>query len=173
MRKFLLLSFLCVVAAHAWTQDRSVSGRVTSAEDNSPVPGANVVLKGTTNGTVTDSDGRFTLSVPTTAGTLVFSFIGLQTQEVAINDRAQIDVTLVLDATQLSEVIVTASGIQRDVKSLGYGVERVGGDKISQLSEPDPLRALSGKIAGVNIIGSSGAAGSATRITIRGSSSLL
>jgi TonB-linked SusC/RagA family outer membrane protein len=173
MRKFLLLSFLCVVAAHAWAQERSVSGKVLSAEDNVPIPGVNIVLKGTTSGTVTDSNGAYTISVPADGGTLVFSFIGLQTQEIIVGERSQIDVSLVLDATQLSEVIVTAAGIQRDVKSLGYGVERIGGDKVSQVSEPDPLRALSGKVAGVNIIGSSGAAGSATRITIRGSSSLL
>lgn len=173
MRKFLLLSFLCVVAAHAWSQDRNVSGRVISAEDNAPIPGVNVIVKGTTNGTVTDAEGRYSLLAPANGGVLVFSFIGLQTQEVTIGERSVVDVSLVSDATQLNEVIVTASGIQREVKSLGYGVERVGGDKVSQVSEPDPLRALSGKIAGVNIIGSSGSAGSATRITIRGSSSLL
>jgi TonB-dependent SusC/RagA subfamily outer membrane receptor len=122
---------------------------------------------------VTDSEGRYALSIPASGGILVFSFIGLQTMETEVGARSIIDVSLASDATQLNEVIVTAGGIQREVKSLGYGVERVGGDKVSQVSEPDALRAMSGKIAGVNIIGSSGAVGSATRITIRGNSSLL
>lgn len=169
--KFVALLFLIGISASA--QDRTVTGRVTSSEDGSAIPGVNVVLKGTTSGTVTDSEGRYSISIPSGGGTLVFSFIGLQTQEIETGDRSQVNVALVSDATQLSDVIVTATGIKREVRSLGYGVERIGGDKVTQVSEPDPLRALSGKIAGVNIIGSSGAAGSATRITIRGSSSLL
>jgi TonB-linked SusC/RagA family outer membrane protein len=176
MKRFLQLKLLALfllygIAANA--QDRTVSGKVTSAEDGSSIPGVNVLLKGTTTGSVTDSEGRYNLSIPSTGGILVFSFIGLQTLETEIGERTVIDVSLSSDATQLNEVIVTASGIKREVKSLGYGVERVGGDKVSQVSEPDPLRAMSGKIAGVNIIGSSGSVGSATRITIRGSSSLL
>jgi TonB-linked SusC/RagA family outer membrane protein len=174
MRKILLLGFLFMgFSATLFAQDRTVSGKVTGSDDGLPIPGVNVVLKGTTAGTVTDADGAYKLTLPTAGGTLVFSFIGMQTQEIAIGDQTVVDVTLLSDVSQLGEVVVTAAGIQREVKSLGYGVERVGGDKVSQVSEPDPLRAMSGKIAGVNIIGTSGSAGSATRITIRGNSSLL
>ncbi|MEQ8926744.1 MAG: TonB-dependent receptor plug domain-containing protein, partial [Fulvivirga sp.] len=176
MKKFLLLSFMLMFAfafSDSWAQERTVSGKVTSIEDGSSLPGVNVVLKGTTTGTVTDIDGNFKLSVPSDGGTLVFSFIGLATEEVAIGSRSVIDIQMSPDVQQLSEVVVTAVGIQREAKALGYGVERVGGDKLSAVSEPDPLRAMQGKVAGVNIGGSSSAPGSATRITIRGNSSLL
>lgn len=176
MKKYLLLCFMLMFAftfSDSWAQERTVSGKVTSAEDGSTLPGVNVVLKGTTTGTVTDIDGNYKLSVPDNGGVLVFSFIGLASQEVSIENRSVIDVQMTSDVTQLSEVVVTAVGIQREAKALGYGVERVSGDQVQQVSEPDPLRAMQGKIPGVNITSSSSAAGSATRITIRGNSSLL
>ncbi|MEQ8924887.1 MAG: carboxypeptidase-like regulatory domain-containing protein, partial [Fulvivirga sp.] len=176
MKKYLLFAFMLMFAfafSDSWAQERTVSGKVTSIEDGSSLPGVNVVLKGTTTGTVTDIDGNFKLNVPSDGGTLVFSFIGLATEEVAISSRSVIDIQMSPDVQQLSEVVVTAVGIQREAKALGYGVERVGGDKLSAVSEPDPLRAMQGKVAGVNIGGSSSAPGSATRITIRGNSSLL
>jgi TonB-linked SusC/RagA family outer membrane protein len=176
MKKFLLLSFMLMFAftfSDSWAQERTVSGKVTSIDDGSTLPGVNVVLKGTTTGTVTDIDGNYKLSVPSDGGTLVFSFIGLATEEVAIGVRSIIDIQMSQDIQQLSEVVVTAVGIQRETKALGYGVERVDGKKVQQVSEPDPLRALSGKVPGLSITGSSSAPGSATRITIRGNSSLL
>jgi TonB-linked SusC/RagA family outer membrane protein len=157
----------------AFAQDRTVSGRVSSTEDDSPLPGVNVVLKGTTVGTATDADGRYSLSVPASGGALVFSFIGLESKEIEIGDRSIVDVSLALDVTQLSEVVVTAVGIQKEKRALGYSVENVSSSKLQQVAELDPLRALQGKVAGVNIGGSSGAPGSSTRITIRGNSSLL
>jgi TonB-linked SusC/RagA family outer membrane protein len=174
MSKFLRASILFfMLAATAWAQERTVSGRVTSLEDGSVLPGVNVVLKGTTTGTVTDVDGNFRLSIPANGGALVFSFIGLQTQEVVVGERTTVDVQLSLDVTQLGEVVVTAVGIQREKKALGYSVENVSGSKIQAISEPDPLRGLQGKVAGVNITGSSGIGGSATRITVRGNTSFL
>ncbi|MFZ5973450.1 MAG: SusC/RagA family TonB-linked outer membrane protein [Bacteroidota bacterium] len=173
MKKFLLLCFSFVfVASAAWAQERVVSGRVTSSDDGSALPGVNVVLKGTTNGTVTDAEGNFKLNVPASGGSLVFSFIGLQTQEVAIGDRSVIDVSLGLDVTQLTEVVVTAVGIEREKKALGYSVAGVNAENIAQRSEVDPLRALQGKMPGVNIVGGGGAPGQSTKINIRGASSL-
>jgi TonB-linked SusC/RagA family outer membrane protein len=175
--KRLLLSFVGIAlvfcSLQTFAQERTVSGRVTSTEDGSPLPGVNVVLKGTTTGTATDAEGRYSLSVPATGGALVFSFIGLESKEIAIADRSTIDVSLALDVTQLSEVVVTAVGIQKEQRALGYSVEKVSASKLQQVGELDPLRALQGKVAGVNIAGSSGAPGSSTRITIRGNSSLL
>jgi TonB-linked SusC/RagA family outer membrane protein len=173
MKKFLLLCFSFAIALSVHAQERLITGKVTSTEDGSILPGVNVLIKGTTNGTTTDASGTYRLTIPANGGTLVFSFIGLQTQEVLIGERTVIDLQLFPDIQQLSEVVVTAVGIQREAKALGYGVEKVSGSKMQQVSEPDPLRALQGKIAGVNITGSSGAAGSATRITIRGNNSLL
>lgn len=173
MKKFLQLCFSFVfVASSVLAQERVVSGKVTSTEDGSSLPGVNVVLKGTTNGTVTDADGNFKLNVPAGGGSLVFSFIGLQTQEIPIGDRSVVDVSLGLDVTQLTEVVVTAVGIEREKKALGYSVAGVNADKIAQRSEVDPLRALQGKMPGVNIVGGGGAPGQSTKINIRGASSL-
>jgi TonB-linked SusC/RagA family outer membrane protein len=156
----------------ALAQERTVKGKVTSAEDGSGLPGVNVVVKGTTNGTVTDAEGNYKINVPSDGGSLVFSFIGLATSEVAIGDRSTIDVSLASDVQQLSEVVVTAAGIEREKKALGYSVASVSGASMQQRSEPDPLRALQGKMPGVNISGAGGAPGQSTRINIRGFSSL-
>ena len=176
MRNFLRFSFVLVAffMMHlVQAQERTISGKVTTAEDGSPIPGVNVIYKGTTVGTVTDFDGNYKLTVPSDDGTLVFRFIGLRTREIQIGNQSVIDVALAADVTQLSEVVVTAVGIEREARALGYSVENVDGDKMQQVSEPDALRALQGKVPGVNITGSSGAPGSSTRITIRGNSSLL
>jgi len=172
MRKFLLISFLCLLhVSVVWAQERTVTGKVTAAEDGSPLPGVNVVIKGTTVGTVTDANGGYQLAVPATSSTLVFSFIGLVTQEIDIGGRTTIDLFMTQDITQLGEVVVTAAGIERQTKALGYTVANIGGDKIAQRSEPDVLKSLQGKVPGVNVMSSSGAPGSATRITIRGNKS--
>lgn len=175
MKKYLLLCFACAYFTYGQVsaQERTLSGRVTSSEDGSPLPGVNIVLKGTALGTVTDVSGNYRMNVPETGGTLVFSFIGLSTLEVEIGERSVVDVQMSQDVTQLGEVVITAVGIEREKKALGYSVESVSGNKVQQVSEPDPLRALSGKVPGVTITGSSGAPGSSTRINIRGNSSLL
>jgi TonB-linked SusC/RagA family outer membrane protein len=172
MKKFLLTCFALVFALSLWAQERTITGKVASAEDGTPLPGVNVVVKGTTNGTVTDADGNFSLSIPNSGAALVFSFIGLQTQEVLIGERSVVDVTLSLDVQQLSEVVVTSLGIEREKKALGYAVATVNSENIMQRSEPDPLRALQGKMAGVNIVGGGGAPGQSTKINIRGMSSM-
>ena len=174
MRKVLLmsLSVLCAFAS-VFAQDRVVSGRITALDDGTPLPGVNVVLKGTTSGTVTNVDGAYSLSVPNEGGTLVFSFIGLATRELEIGSRSVIDIQMAQDVTQLSEVIVTAVGIEREKKALGYAVTEVSGDQVQLKAESDVIRTLTGKIPGVNIQGSSGAPGASTNINIRGNSSVL
>src|SRR5690606_16800548 len=102
-----------------------VSGQVTDAEDGSGLPGVNVVLQGTTNGTVTDANGDYTLTVPSETGTLVFTFVGMATQEVQISGRTRIDVALKTDVSQLSEVVVTALGIERNRNELPYAAQEV------------------------------------------------
>jgi len=173
MRKYLLLTFMCFVSASGLVQaqERSVTGRVSSTDDDEPLPGVNVVIKGTTIGTVTDVNGMYRINVPPDGTTLQFSFIGLKSQEIDIGTRDVIDIKMINDVQQLGEVVVTAAGISREVKGLGYSVEHVDGDKVSQKSEPDALRALQGKVPGVNILSTSGAPGSSTRITIRGNKS--
>ena len=168
MRRILPVLFVLAGLTLAHGQERTISGRVTSLEDGSAMPGVNVVLKGTTIGTVTDVDGNYRLSAPASGGVLTFSFIGLATEEVEIGTRSVIDVVMSPDITQLSEIVVTAQGLERDVRSLGYATQNVTGDIIAQRSEPNVLNTLQGKVAGVNIISSSGAPGASTNINIRG-----
>jgi len=172
MKKLLLFFGFSLVVCFSMAQERTVSGNVTSVEDGSSLPGVNVILKGTTTGTVTDVDGNYKLSVPSGGGTLVFSFIGLATEEVEIGSRSVIDIQMSADIQQLSEVVVTAVGIEREKKALGYSVASVESDQVRQRSEPDPLRAIQGKMPGVVITGSNGAPGSSSKINIRGMSSL-
>jgi TonB-linked SusC/RagA family outer membrane protein len=175
MRKFLLLSFMLMFAftfSDSWAQERTVSGKVTSIEDGATLPGVNVVLKGTTTGTVTDIDGNFKLSVPSEGGTIVFSFIGLATEEVAIGARSVIDIQMSPDVKQLSEVVVTAFGQEREKKALGYSVQNLSGDNITKAKETNIVNSLSGQIAGVQVTNGSGSAGSSSRIVLRGASSL-
>jgi TonB-linked SusC/RagA family outer membrane protein len=172
MKKFLLTCFSLVFVLYSFAQERTVSGKVTSAEDGLPLPGVNVVIKGTTSGTATDASGNYTLSVPSADAVLVFSFIGVETQEVPVGERTVVDVQMALDVQQLSEVVVTAVGIEREKKALGYSVASVGSQNLQQRSEVDPLRALQGKMAGVNITGAGGSPGQSTKINIRGMSSL-
>ncbi|MEM8965910.1 MAG: SusC/RagA family TonB-linked outer membrane protein [Bacteroidota bacterium] len=167
-----LLGCLVLTINGAYAQS-VVSGRVTSTEDGSALPGVNVIVKGTSSGTVTDIDGNYRLNVPPDGSILTFSFIGFQSQDVEIGNQSSVSIALLPDTRQLSEVVVTAIGIERDERALGYSVETLQGEKIQQVSEPDPLRALQGKVPGVNISSSTGAPGSATRITIRGQSSFL
>lgn len=173
MKKFLLVCFSIVfVASVAWAQERVVSGKVASAEDGTGLPGVNVVLKGTTNGTVTDADGNYKLNVPSSGGSLVFSFIGLTTSEVAIGDKQVVDIQLGLDVKQLTEVVVTAQGIVREKRALGYAVTTIGDKMIAERPEADVSRILQGKVPGVNITSTGGVSGTGTNITIRGYSTL-
>lgn len=169
MKKFLLLCFSFVfVTSMVWAQERVVSGRVTAQEDGSSLPGVNVVLRGTTNGTVTDTDGNYKLSVPATGGTLVFSFIGLATQEIEIGERSVIDMGMTLDSKQLTEVVVTGQGFAKEKKALGYAVARVGQEAIAARPVNDVGRILMGKIPGVTINPTGGTAGTGSAINIRG-----
>jgi TonB-linked SusC/RagA family outer membrane protein len=172
MKKCLLTCLSLVFVLAAFAQERTVSGKVTSAEDGVPLPGVNVVIKGTTSGTATDADGNYTLSVPSSEAVLVFSFIGVKTEEIVVGQRTIIDLAMTMDVQQLSEVVVTAMDIAREKKGLGYAVASVNAQNIQQRSEVDPLRTLQGKVAGVNIIGAGGAPGQSTKINIRGMSSL-
>lgn len=171
MKKSLLLCFSFAFVLSAWAQDRVVSGKVTSAEDGTTLPGVNVVLKGTTNGTVTDSDGNFKLTVPASGGTLIFSFIGLQKQEIVIGERSVVDVALGLDIQQLSEVIVTGYGSQLKQELTG-NIARVKGSEIANVPLPTVDAALQGRAAGVYVNSQSGKLGQAVTVRVRGTSSI-
>ncbi|MEJ1240666.1 SusC/RagA family TonB-linked outer membrane protein [Chryseolinea sp. T2] len=173
MRRILLgclVTLFTFCAADVLAQ-RNVTGRVTSAEDGSGLPGVNVVVKGSTSGTVTDADGSYSLSVPEGGNVLVFTFIGLKSQEIDIAGRAVVDANLAADVTQLSEVVVTALGIERNKNELGYAAQQVSGDKITAARGTNFVNSLSGKVSGVDIKASNTMGGS-TNVVIRGYKSL-
>jgi TonB-linked SusC/RagA family outer membrane protein len=174
MKKFLLVCFSFVFALSAWAQDRVVSGKVTSPENGGEaLPGVNVVLKGTTNGTVTDVSGLYKLTVPATGGTLVFSFIGHETQEIAVGDRTTVDVTMATDTKVFDEVVVTTQGIQREAKTLGYSVATVKGDLINQAKVTNLAAALSAKVSGLQINQVNNGVNGGVRVVLRGNRSFL
>ncbi len=170
MKNVILLLFFALTTTWSFSQ-RTVSGTIVD-DTGEALIGANILVKSTEVGTISDIDGKFTLDVPADASTLVISYTGYGTQEIDISNTSEVIVTL-LAGEFLDEVVVTALNIARQDRSLGYAVSVVSGDQVEQKAEPDVLRALQGKIPGVNISGSSGAPGSATRITIRGTSSFL
>lgn len=173
MRKILLVFlFVFVFASFVRAQERTVSGKVTATEDATSLPGVNVLLKGTNVGTVTDADGNFKLTIPASGGSLVFSFIGLETTEIPIGDRSVVDVSLGSDVTQLSEVVVTGVGVATDKRRLAISVESVSGDKLPSLPSASIDQALVGKIAGAQIMSASGSPGSPVSIQLRGINTL-
>ena len=171
--KLFLASLLAVMSLSAYSQTVTVKGTVTDASNGEPLFGAAVVVKGSSSSyALTDERGAFSVST-SSKGVLVVSNLGFQTQEVSVDGRTHIDITLEPDLQYLDEVVVTAVGIQRSERSLGYSVTKVSSDEAVLKAEPDLLRSLDGKIAGVQISAPSGDAGGATRVTIRGNSSFL
>ncbi len=164
------LLFMLLCLPDVWAQS-TVSGKVTSSESGESLPGVNVIVKGTTVGTVTDIEGNYNLSVPAGEDSLSFTFIGFASQDVAIGGRSTIDVQMGADVQQLSEVVVTALGIERQKNELPYAAQEVEGEKISQTRESNFVNSLSGKVAGLNIKQNNSLGGS-TNVTIRGAKSL-
>ena len=147
-----------------------VKGKVVD-KGGEAIIGANILVKGTSTGAVTDLDGNYTLSVSPNA-TLVFSYIGMKSQTVAVNNRKQIDVTLEDEAKAIDAVVVTALGIKRSEKALSYNVQKVDNSALTKVKEANFVNSLSGKVAGVNITRSSAGIGGATSVVMRGSKSI-
>jgi TonB-linked SusC/RagA family outer membrane protein len=175
MKKLFLLMVLFVfVSANALlAQTKVITGTVASAvEDEGPIPGVTVQVKGTTIGAVTDENGKYTINVPQNATTLVFSYIGMKSQEVAIAGRSVIDGVMESDILGLDEVVVTALGISREKKALGYAVQDVKGEELSRVRTQNVIGSLSGRVAGVQVTQASGQMGGGAKMNIRGNSSL-
>ena len=147
-----------------------ITGKVTDGKGQA-LPGVNIVVKDTQKGTSTNASGEFMISVDSDRDVLVFSFIGYKTLSVAVGNRKEVSVILEEDTNVLNEVVVTALGISREKKSLGYATQQIKGDVINESPASNFVNNLSGKIAGVNISGAGGV-GSSARIVIRGESSL-
>jgi TonB-linked SusC/RagA family outer membrane protein len=165
-----VLLFVCHTALFG--QTRPITGTVTSEEDKQSLPGVTVIVPGTKVGAITDIHGIYTINVPQNADSLEFRFVGMETQRISIKGQTKIDIILKPEVYKLKDVVVTALGITREAKSLGYSVTAVKSDEITKSNDPTVLNALQGKVAGVNITSASGAPGSSTRVLMRGVSSL-
>lgn len=148
-----------------------ITGKITASKDQSALPGVSVQVKGTSTGTTTNADGTYSLSVPSGA-TLVFSFIGYKEQQIKVANQTTINVSMDEDATNLEEVVVTALGIKKEAKKLGYATTTVNAEAITENRSPNFVNTLQGKIAGVNISGLGTGPGGTSKIRIRGQSSI-
>ena len=163
-----VVSLLINFSANA--QNRQVTGTVILSEDGSALPGVSILIKGTTQGVSTDFDGNYSIEVPANA-VLIFSYVGDTTQEIAVNGRNVINVSMEPDSEALEEVVVTALGIKREEKSLGYSVEKIKAEELTRVVHENVLNSMAGKVSGV-AINSTGGTGSSVSMVIRGATSL-
>ncbi len=175
MKRFVfVLSLLLFVGINLLQgQGVQVTGNVTGADDGAALPGVSVVVRGTTIGAVTDFEGNYNITVPDGSAVLMFSFVGMVTQEVSVEGRSTLDVVMESSSTELEEVVVTALGMTRSEKSLGYSVQSVEAEELSKANTSDVINSISGRTAGVQITSSSGSPGASTFMTIRGAASIL
>ncbi len=148
-----------------------VSGKVSDGNGN-PLPGVNVVVKNTTTGTSTDVNGQYSLNAPSGNATLTFSFIGFISQDIAIGGRSTVNVTMSEDVTALSEIVVTAMGIEREAKTLTYSAQQLSGKQLNEVRDANFVNTLSGKVAGMVVTQGSSGPGSPTRVVLRGNRSI-
>lgn len=173
MRKlaFTLTLFLICGVQIVFAQ-KVVTGKVTDANDGTSLPGVTVSIKGTTLGTTTGVNGEYSLRIPANSQTLVFSYVGYEKQELPIGSNAVINTSMIASSITLNEVVVTALGISREKKSLGYSVQDVKSEDINRTRNANMLNSLSGKVSGVQITTATGNMGGSSRVTIRGINSI-
>ncbi len=175
MRKklFLSLTLFLVVLGSVFAQERTVTGTITSAEDGSPMPGVNILVPGTIVGTISDSRGMYTIRVPSGSEKLEFTFIGMKPQTVPIGTSSVINISMEVSSEMLEEVVVTALGIQKSAKALGYSQQEVSTAQLTAARETNLTSFLTAKVAGVQVTKTSSGTGGSAAITIRGAKSLL
>lgn len=154
LHRVLVAILFCLVSC-SLVLAQTITGRVVAADDNQPLPGVSIVVKGTTSGTTTRADGTYTLSAQPTS-TLTYSFIGYETQEIAVGNgngqpRSTIDISLVAGTSTLSEIVVTALGIKKDIRQIGVAIQSLDGASVTKAREPNPINSLVGKVAGLTV----------------------
>lgn len=170
-RKLIVFLVLVLGAYPLLAQNKTVTGTVTDTSDGSPLPGVNVLVQGTTNGTQTDFDGNYAIEVAE-GNVLVFSYIGMRTQSITVGASNTVDVQMVVDENQLDEVVVTALGLERSEKSLSYANQQVRTEELTQARPVNVLEGLSGKVAGLSVTQSSSGVGAPTKVLLRGNRSI-
>lgn len=170
MRKaFTLFALLlALLSMQASAQDRKISGKVTSSEDNLGIPGVTIEVKGTTIATSTDLDGNYTINIPSTTKALRFSAIGMKPYDIEVTASTTVDLVMEPDLIKLHEVVVTALGIEREKRSLGYSTTEVKGDNLTKSNEVNLTSSLSGKVAGIQVTSSAGVPGASSKVLLRG-----
>ena len=173
MRKItILLVFLLFAGLQGAFAQKTITGKVTNADDGLGMAGVPVVVKGTTVGTATDIDGAFSLVVPSDATTIVVSFIGMKTQELTIGSQTVFNVTLQQDVRALEDVVVTAFGISRQAKALTYAAQNVTTGSLTEARETNIVSSLSGRIAGLSVTPTSSGVGAEAKVLLRGNRSI-
>jgi TonB-linked SusC/RagA family outer membrane protein len=171
MKKLLLLGVLVLaVFSTSMAQTRQVTGKVTASEDGTALPGVSVSLKGSSRGTTTAADGTYKITVGDGAA-ITFSFVGYKPQTVSVGNQSSINIVLTSDASELNEVVVTALGLTRTKNSLPYAAQQVKGEELTRVRTGNAIQALSGKVAGLQII-QGNAIGGSTNVVVRGNKSL-
>ncbi len=170
LRSNYLIFLISLFSISMWAQQTSVSGTIKDKGGN-PLIGANIQANNSANGTVTDLDGKFELQITENDQTLIFSYVGYETQRVAINNQSRFEITL-QESVTLDEVVVTALGVKRSEKALGYSVQKLGNEDINRVRSTNVVNALTGKLAGVNILGNTSGPTASSSVIIRGESSL-
>ena len=174
MKKNLLVTIVLLITllGSVMAQTRTITGTVTSSEDGESLPGVNVVVVDLTIGTITGINGEYSIEVPADAQSLEFSYVGFESQIIAIGNQTVIDVALLLSTVALDEVVVTALGIEREKKALGYSAQELGEDELAAARELSVTRYLTGKVAGVQVTNTAAGTGGSSNVTIRGNSSI-
>ncbi|MCF8368028.1 MAG: SusC/RagA family TonB-linked outer membrane protein [Bacteroidales bacterium] len=173
MKKVYIFIFLqLLISPFIYSQTFSVSGNVKSSDDDVGLPGVSILIKGTTKGTTTDIDGNYQLNEVTSSDTLVYSYLGFISQEIKVGKQKFIMVSLQASAKEIEGVVVTALGIKREKREIGYTMESFSGEELQISNAPSVVDALSGRSAGVNVASANGVEGGTTRITIRGNNNI-
>lgn len=171
MRKATLLTvLLCLLSVAGFAQSKKIAGMIKAARSGDPIPGVAVIEKGTQNGVVSNNEGKFEITVSKPNAVLVFSSLGMKAKEMTVGSEDFLIVTMEDDSEQLDEVVVTALGISREKKTLGYAVTNLGSDDIQRSGEQNVIQSLAAKAPGVQVISSSGTPGASSKILIRGNS---
>jgi len=173
MRKFTtFLALMLFIGLQVTFAQRTITGKVTNAEDKSTIPGATVLVKGTTVGAITDANGKYTLTVPADREYLLISFVGMKTVEIKLGVENVVDVELESSVQELEGIVVTALGVTREKKALGYSVQDVKGSDLQTDGTANPINSLSGRVSGVQVTSASGNMGGSSRVLIRGINSI-
>jgi TonB-linked SusC/RagA family outer membrane protein len=172
MNRKLLFSVLVFILSSACIYAQKTVAGTVNDNNGVPLPGVNIVVKGTSNGATTDFDGKYSINTQSATDVLTISYVGFKTQEITVGNQSTINITLQEDAEALSEVVITAQGIQKSKKALGYAITTLDSEEVQQRPEADLARTLQGKIAGVNIAAVNGETGAGTSIRIRSSLSI-